>query len=172
MIDGAVGTIEPDRVGQIRRTDLALASAVVAMTVDAGLGIDLLALLQIRARRGRKSRERAHIVRHRLDVRSLEDAVAPEGRHTALPLLALRGADAIADGERDILKAPAPEPFVVEQIRIALGAAAATTVARRAVFQEHRPPLRAGELRQILVRGDLCKRRLQQPFAPSDRVAP
>ena len=50
------------------------------------------------------------------------------------------GADAVADGLRDLVELAAPQPIVVVEIGIALGAAAAGAVARRAIVGEGRRP--------------------------------
>src|SRR5262245_25697691 len=102
------------------------------MTGDTGLGVDRLAPLQLYTCARAQPCQRPHIVGHRLNVGSLEDAVTSECRHAALAVLALRRADAVADGQRDVLEASTPEPFVVEKIRVSLGAAASASVAWRA----------------------------------------
>ena len=54
---------------------------------------------------------------------------------------------AVPDGLRDVGERAAPEPFVVIEIGIASGAAAAGAVARRAIVSKSAASERAGEIK-------------------------
>ncbi len=86
--------------------------------------------------------------------------------------LSAAGADAVTDGLRDLVELAAPQPVVVVEIGIALGAAAAGAVARRAILGEGGPRLRAREVEQLRVGRDLLQRRRGQSARPSARAAP
>src|SRR6185436_6346456 len=103
--------------------------------------------------------ERADKIRDRRDFVGLEDFVAAESRHAAGTALVVTGARAIADGLLDIRKLAAPQPFIVVEIGVALGAPAARAMARRAVVRKGDPPLRPGKVEQLRIGGNLGKRR-------------
>src|SRR5262249_53560630 len=70
---------------------------------------------------------------------------------------------AMADRLGDLVELAAPNPVIVIEVRIALGAAAARAVAGCAVLGEGWAPLRARKLEELLIRDDLlqrCRRKL------------
>jgi hypothetical protein len=69
-------------------------------------------------------------------------------------------ADAELDGLLDGVELAAPQPVVVVQVRIALGAAAARAVARRAIVAEGRLALARGRSEQLGVLLDVIERGL------------
>src|SRR5581483_7784497 len=129
-----VGTVEPHRVGQVGRAHGAAAVSVGAVTGGAGRGENLLSGDQIGALVGRQPGGGTHVIRHHVDLGALEHAVAAERRHRhRRAALVVAGAHAVADGERDVVELAAPQPVVVVEIGIALGAAAAGAVAGGAI---------------------------------------
>jgi hypothetical protein len=56
------------------------------------------------------------------------------------------GACAVSDGLRDLIERTAPQPIIVVQVGIALGAATTGAVARRAIVREGAPAERPGEI--------------------------
>ena len=63
----------------------------------------------------------------------------------------------MADGLLDIGELAAPQPVVVVEIGIALGAAAAGAMTGRAIVGEGHAPLRAGEVEQLRIGDDLLE---------------
>src|SRR5690242_2584386 len=108
------------------------------MAAHAILRKDLLAGCRVIARRGRKPGERTYVTRHRDDLLLLQDAVAAEGEHLAFMRLGVPGPGAELDGLHDLVERAAPQPVVVVEVRIALGAGGAAAVAGRAIVAEHR----------------------------------
>src|SRR5581483_4682253 len=102
-----VGRIEPDRVGEIGRAELAIALAVLAMASGAVVGEDLLAGGNVGAR-GNEAGQRAYEIGDRGDLRVLEHAVAAEGRHAADASFVVARARAMGDGKRDVVELAAP----------------------------------------------------------------
>src|SRR5262249_46398882 len=104
--------------------------------------------------------QRADILDDCLDIGALEDAVAPECRHDrSLPGVGVARTDAVTNGLRDLVDLAAPDPIVVVEVRIALGAARPLTVAGRAIVGEGRAALRAGKREELRVGEDLLQRR-------------
>src|SRR5262245_15499907 len=60
-----VGAVEPDRIGEVRRAELLVALAGIAMTDGAIVGVELLACGGIEALRGRQARKGPHGVGER-----------------------------------------------------------------------------------------------------------
>ena len=107
------------------------------MTDRAIVGVDFLARRKVDPGARRQVGERAHMVRDRHDLVALEHAVLAERRHLALVRLRVgpeRTPNSIV--RWDLVEHAAPQPVIVVQVRIALGAAAARAVARSAVLAE------------------------------------
>ena len=69
----------------------------------------------------------------------------------------------MADRVGEVVELAAPDPIVVIEIRIALGAATAGAMAGRAVFAESRTPLRACKLEQLWIGNDLLQGGSREP---------
>ncbi len=128
------------------------------MANGAIVGEDFGAGGEIRARLGLQAGERAHVIGDGRDLIGLQGAVAAERRHRSLTTVIVAGARAVGDGLRDGGERAAPQPVVVVEVRIALGAAAAGAVTGRAIVGKGAPAERAGEVEQFRRRLDLLQR--------------
>ena len=72
--------------------------------------------------------------------------------------IVVTGAGAVANRLRDLVELAAPQPIVVIQIGISLGAGAAGPVARRAIVGKSAAAERAGKIEQLRGRLDLLQR--------------
>ena len=154
-IDRLVGAIEPDRVEQIGRADLAIALAVNPMASRAILIEELFALRLGRDRVG-QIRHGAHIIRHVGDLLWRQNAVAPKSRHGRnTGLLIGVPTHAVLDGGLDVGELAAPDPGVGVEIGISLRPLRAGAVAGGAIVEEGHPAdsARRGEQFRILLDG-------------------
>jgi hypothetical protein len=125
-----------------------------------------------RSTRGASAGWRARaLVRDGYDLVALEHAVLAERRHLALVRLRVAGADSELDRLLDLAERAAPQPLIVVQVRITLGAAAARAVTRSAVLAERRAALRIGEIGERLVSLDVGERGRGEAWCSSVRAA-
>ncbi len=169
MMVVASGAIEPDLVGQVRRADLTIALARHRhdRRRNCRRRSSCRAARSALGSTGRPATS-ARIVGDGVDVpgasacrRGRRPACAPDRR------LGVGRADAVTDGVLDVVELAAPQPVVVVQVGIALGAAAARAMARRAVIAERGAALRAREVEQLRIGRDLSRRRRAPACPPS-----
>ena len=79
-----IGTVQPDLVRQVRRSDLLITPGRLAMAGGAVIGENLLSLNRVKAWTCRETRQRPHVIRDGDDLIVLEHAVPAESEHGAL----------------------------------------------------------------------------------------
>ena len=167
-----VRPVKPDPVGQIRRAELAIALAVSAMTDGAIVREYLLAERQGRFRVGRQARQRAHVVGHGRNLvrasacrRGRKPACCPAGLLSSPERAPWRMVCSIS------AELAAPQPVVIVEIGIALGAAAARAMTGRAIVGEGRPAPARGRSRAAADRRRCSCDARPRAFPPSARAA-
>src|SRR5690606_14683759 len=113
-IFGGFRPVEPDGVRKIRRTQLWIALAGLAMAGRAVLGEDFGPGIRNVA----AGRQRQHVLHYGVDLIAAQ--YVSECRHFGDPRLVVAcKADAMGDRGADILWRAAPQPFIVVEVRIA-----------------------------------------------------
>src|ERR1043165_13959 len=106
------------------------------MTHRAGVRVNFLARREIGAWTCCQVCDRAHVVCDVHDLGRLEHPVAAEGRHLALMRPGVAGTYPELDRLLDLPERAPPQPVIVVEVRVALRAAAARTMAWPAILAE------------------------------------
>ena len=154
----SIRSIQPDLVGKIGCTHFLVALASVAVTGHAILVEDLLAGCRVEARLGRQSRQRTDIIRDGDDLLGLQHAVRPKA--SIAPSCAFGSPDRAPNWMVCMIcvERAAPQPVVVIEVRISLGAGRTCAMAWRAIVAEHRFAARARQRKQLWILLDIGER--------------
>src|SRR5262245_57393433 len=128
------------------------------MTDRAVVGEQLLARVDV-GPRGRQIVQRPDVTNNIENFVVLQHAVAAEGGHGAFTRTIHAGTNAVPNGEGDIVKLAAPQPFVIVQVGITLRTATTCAMTRRTVFSKRWLAYRARKIEQLRISYDLLQRR-------------
>ena len=168
---GLVRAEQPDAVGEVGRAEFLVALAFGAMTDRAIVGVDLPCPPRDPSRaastgwRSRARNSATATISSRLSMPS-----RPKAGIWLSCALAWPERTPILDRLLDLVERAAPQPVIVVEVRIALGAAAARAVARPAILAERRAALRIGEVGERLVGLDVGERGRGELFRSSARA--
>ena len=106
------------------------------MTDSAIVGENLAVTREVGAELSLEARQRANIVSDGRDFIRFEQTLAAESRHRALTARVVAGTSAMRDRLCNVVELTAPQPFVVDEIGIALGTGATGAMGGRAISLE------------------------------------